>query len=167
MEKQKITEEMGVHKGWYDEAKKETLQTLPFFLSHLMEDYEHDYGTICHAITAGGIATMSAMNNSEHGGITGFQAGCIMWEFIRHWNHEGNKTGLKIIDFDNMLYPQYNDRFSQVLSKDVWVNIQKQAKLLLDTREKDQVHENVRLHWEHIVSGKVPFGYVVEQEDKD
>lgn len=94
MEKQHITESMEVHKEWYAQANEQTIETLPSFINHLMNDYSHDYGTICHAITAGGLATMSAMNNSDQGGITGFQAGEIMWKFIRNWNHAENKTGM-------------------------------------------------------------------------
>src|SRR5690349_20327046 len=70
-----ITEESGEHKQWYVDAHapEMTLETLPEFLRHLTEDYHHDYGTICHALAAGAIATAYAMDRSPQGGITGFQ----------------------------------------------------------------------------------------------
>ena len=89
-----ITEEMKIHEEWYKQAKEQTLETLPAFLNHLINDYGHDYGTICHAIAAGAIGAAYALERSPQGGITGFQAGCIMWCFIRHWNYDHNKTGL-------------------------------------------------------------------------
>lgn len=124
--KQQITEEMKIHDEWYKEAKKQTVETLPEFVRHLTEDYSHDYGTICHAVAAAGIAAMRAVDNSPTGGITGFQAGCIMWQVIREWNFQNNKTGLKILDYDNLLYPQYKDSFVSISSK-IWESVKKEA----------------------------------------
>lgn len=78
MTKIQITEELGLHKEWYEEAKKQTLNTLPAFVSNLVENYSHDYGTICHAITAAALGAANAVEESPEGGITGFQANCIM-----------------------------------------------------------------------------------------
>ena len=65
--KERITEEMKIHEKWFEEARKQTVDTLPEFVRHLVEDYEHDYGTICHAITAAGLAGMYAVENSQTG----------------------------------------------------------------------------------------------------
>lgn len=127
---------MGVHEQWFEEARKMTLDKLPDFIHHLLNDYGHDYGTICHALTAGAAATAWAMDNTPQGGITGFQAGCIMWGFIRQWNYRYNKTGLKIVDYDNFLYPQYNDKFQKTISPDIWAAIQKQAQAEIDEADK-------------------------------
>ena len=122
-----ITEEMKVHEEWYVQAHDITLDDLPKFIEHLMNDYDHDYGTICHALTAGSIATMYAMNKHEQGGITGFQAGCIMWMFIRKWLYSENKTGLRMLNYDDILYPQYKHKFDKTISPDIWNSIQKEA----------------------------------------
>ena len=152
-----ITEEMDVHKDWYKQAKEQTRETLTDFIDHLSNDYEHDYGTICHALTAGAIATAWVINRGPQGGITGFQAGAVMWEFIRNWNHvEGP---LRLVDYKNMLYPQYEDDFQKTMSKDAWEYLQKKAKEgLADTGGTP----NVRMHWQSIVDGIVPFGYKIE-----
>ena len=42
---QVITEEEKVHEQLYEQAKEQTLATLPEFLRHLAQDYQHDYGT--------------------------------------------------------------------------------------------------------------------------
>lgn len=160
MEKQAINEEMKVHEQWYKEAKNVNLETLPAFLNHLMGDYRHDYGTICHALTAGSIATMWAMDKHEQGGITGFQASCIMWEFIRNWM--SYESSLKLVKYDDMLYPQYEGKFAKTISKSVFEDLQKKAKKNLE--ESEFVHAAVKAHWESIVNGIVPFGYEIKED---
>lgn len=51
-----------------------------------------------------------------------------MWEFIRHWNRENNKTGMRLVDYDNMLYPQYEDDFQKTITPSTWEAIQREAK---------------------------------------
>lgn len=77
MKKIKITEADHLEKEWMLDAKKQTLETLPEFINHLMNDYEHDYGTIVKATAAAMIATFEACEKSEQGGFTGFQVGFI------------------------------------------------------------------------------------------
>ena len=136
---QNISEKDGIQKQWFKEAKGMTMDTLPGFLKKLTQDYQHDYGTICHAITAGAVATAWAMDRCPNGGITGFQAGCVMWGMIRQWNYSHNKTGLRLIDYDNFLYPQYENEYEKTLSPDTWAAIQKEAKANL--KEADYKYE--------------------------
>ena len=133
----------------------------PEFFRELTEDYEHDYGTVCHAMAAIGLAAMFAFDNSDgaDGGITGFQAGCVMWEVIRHMNYEDNKCGLRLLNMDDLLYPQYEHKFRSI-SSDTWKEVQKETKMRLS--ERDEVHPDVKKHWQSIVSGKVPFGLRIE-----
>lgn len=136
MNQEVITEEMKLHEEWFDEARKQTVDTLTEFVRHLAEDYKHDYGTICHAIGAAGLAAMYAVENSPQGGITGFQAGFCMWDIIRNWSYKNNKCGLRIFDYDKLLYPQYVDDFC-VISKNVLENLQKEAKHRIDELKKE------------------------------
>jgi hypothetical protein len=161
----KITEKSGVHKDWYKVAKTQTVTTLPDFIKHLTEDYEHDYGTICHAITAAAIGAAQAVENSPQGGITGFQASAIMWEFIQHWMQFGDEP-MRLVHYEEMLYPQYLHTFTSI-SKSTWKWMQAKAKEKLQEKGDDG-NANVRLapeveaHLKMIVSGIVPFGYSVE-----
>ena len=157
-----INEEMHLEKEWFEQAREQTLETLPQFIDHLMNDFEHDYGTVCHAIAACAIAAANAADSSPQGGITGFQASFIMWDFIKYWMKSNNKCGLKLVDYDNMLYPQYSYRYDKTISPSVWKNIQKEAAKLLD--ENYVAVDEVRAHWQSIVNGEVPFGYRVEKE---
>lgn len=114
-----------------------TLEKLPEFLRELTEDYHHDYGTICHAVSIAAIAAAWSVDKSPSGGITGFQAGAVMWEFIREWNYSSNKTGLRIIDNDKFLYPQYEDGFQKTISEDVWNGLKKEAAVQIKKAGKE------------------------------
>ena len=165
MSKIKITEEMHVEKEWFEQAREQTLETLPDFINHVMNDYIHDYGTVCHAISACAIAAAWAADNTENGGITGFQASFVMWNFVKQWSYSSNKCGLKIIDYDDMLHPQYEHKFTQkTISSDIWESLQERAKELLEENKNGIAHPDVREHWKSIVNGVVPFGYVVKGE---
>ena len=166
MEKQIITEEMGLHKEWFVQAKDQTVETLPEFLRHLSEDYQHDYGTMCHAVSAASIATAWAMNSQPGFGLTGFQAGFVMWGFIQHWTKSHNKTGLRLVDWDDMLYPQYEDKFQKTISPETWEALQKEAlKLLEENRESEfEPAIRVRNHWRSIAAGNIPFGYEIGED---
>lgn len=160
--RKKIKEEDNIHKEWYDQANKQTLETLPEFLRMLSEDFEHDYGTICHAVTAASVAAAYALMSTPQGGITGFQAGAVMWEFIRYWSYKSNKSGLRIIDYDNLLYPQYVENFDKVITKNQWSKLQEQAKLNLE--ESTMAVDRVRKHWESIAAGNIPFGFKLKED---
>lgn len=157
-----ITEEMHLEKEWFDQASKQTLKTLPDFVNHLMNDYKHDYGTVCHAVAACAIAAAWAADNEPNGGITGFQAGFVLWDFIKQWSFPDNKTGMKIINYDNMLYPQYQYKFEKTISKNVWSLLTKQAEENL--LKSPEAHPEVIAHWKSIVAGNVPFGYTVNDD---
>lgn len=161
--KTRITEEMHLEKEWFAEAQKQTLQTLPAFINHVMNDYAHDYGTVCHAISACAIAAAWAANECEGacGGITGFQAGFVMWDFIKQWEFRNNKTAMKIVDYDNMLYPQYAYKFEKTITQATWDGLQKEAKKRL--AENPDAHPDVVAHWRSIVGGQIPFGYTIDE----
>jgi len=158
-----ITEEMHLEEEWFQKATKQTVETLPAFINHLMNDYGHDYGTMCHAVAACALAGMYAADKTENGGITGFQAGFVMWDLIKQINYRGNKCGLRITNYDDLLYPQYKHKFEKTLGRDTWNAIQEQAKKYLE--EKELAHPDVVRHWRSIVDGTVPpFGFVVEED---
>ena len=154
-----ITEEMNLHKGWYEEAQKMDMERLPAFIERLIHGYNHDYGTAVHAVSACAVATAWATCADENIGLSGFQASCVMWQFIRHWFKIGNECGMKLVDYDNFLYPQYEEKMDKTIGKSTWEQIQKRAKELI---EKDNdACLRVQLHWQSIVDGNVPFGYRV------
>jgi hypothetical protein len=162
-EKREITEKDRVQDEWYKEAKTITEETLPAFIHKLINDYVHDYGTICHAVAAAAIAGAYAIEHSPTGGITGFQSGAVMWEFVQEWLYERGKP-LALVRYENMLYPQYDFKFEKVIDEDTWTWLQEQAKKELDNASIADVAPSVISHWKNIVAGKVPFGYKVKKE---
>lgn len=162
MEKIKITEADHLEKEWMLEAEKQTLETLPQFINHLMNDYEHDYGTIIKATAAAMIATFNSCNHSEQGGFTGFQVGFIPWLMINKFWGE-SEIGRKVIDFERMLYPQYAYKFEKTISSKIWHKLQEIAKEKMK-EPVENFHPDVREHISKIAAGQIPFGYTIKDE---
>lgn len=141
------------------EKRKEikTFEDLVKFLEHVKENCNCGYGEAPRAMAQASLAV--AWYFADVFGITGFQAGFVMWDFIKDWNFSHNKCGLKIIDYDNMLYPQYDDKFEKTITSDVWDSLKKEAKERL--KDSEYAHPAVVAHWKSIVEGNVPFGYKV------
>lgn len=157
--KETVTEEMHPEKKWFDEASKMTLDELPDFIERIIHGYNHDYGTAVHAVSACALATAWAACREDGTGLTGFQAGFVMWDFIKNWTKEGNKCGLKLIDYDDMLYPQYEEKMDKTIRKSTWEALQAEARKNLEAA--DRACLGVIKHWQSIVDGIVPFGYKV------
>jgi hypothetical protein len=159
--RQNITEEDGTHKAWMEEAHGiKTIEEFAAFHDKLMNTYNHDYGTICHALAALGVAGACLANHDPiNGYITGFQAQAVMWEWLAGWG-TGPKRHGRMLDFDHMLYPQYEYKF-KTISAAVWEKLQASAKEYL---EKETATDSVRAHWQSIADGVVPFGYSIPPE---
>ena len=70
---------------------------------------------------------------------------------------------MRLIDYDNFLFPQYRNKYEKTISNYTWEKIQEKAKERLAENDR-MVHPNVKAHWENIVAGVVPFGYTVEDD---
>jgi len=144
--------------SWYEEARKQTPETLAAFFEKVMGQ-QHDYGTVCHAIAAVAVGAAWAGDKHPQGGITGFQAGAVFWQFAKHWH---DVTGpARLVRFENMLFPQYEDSFQKTIGKETWEWLQEEAKKKLATEDRTHIAPAVVEHWESIAAGRVPFGYEV------
>lgn len=169
-EMRKITEEMGIHKEWYIAAETMTVKKLPEFIVHLTTDFEHAYGTMCHAIAAAAIASAKAVDNSEQGKITGVQALHVMQNFITEWMGYGEAPWMgygeapsKLVNYQTMLYPTAKAEYTSI-SRATWIWLIKAAKEKIEEyKDNTYVAEEVRTHWQSIADGTVPFGYSVEE----
>ncbi len=161
-----ITEKEGIHKAWPAEARAvRTIEEFVAFHDKIMNGYAHDYGTICHAIAAVSLAgACLADHDKVNGGITGYQAGAIMWEWLAGWGTGPKKVG-RMLDYEQMLYPVYEHKFNQ-LSWSTWKFLQEEAAKSLADPELAHAAQQVKDHWQSIVDGKVPFGYTVDAEPK-
>lgn len=144
-------------KEWLEKAREQTMDTLPDFLNHLMNDYRHDYGTIVHAMVAGLIATFWAMDREDQIGITGFQASFVMWGFIRNEFYCHNQTGLQLLDFDNLLYPQNIHKVLPNVSSQLKERLKEIASEKIENKKEDMqnglIAPEVWEHWEKLASG--------------
>lgn len=151
---------------WNERARTITFAELPDFLDEL-RTYTHDYSTCVYAMSAAAVASCRALNATL--GITGFQAGCVMWEFIKEFMGYRDEP-LRLVHYETMLYPQYERNYDRVISGDTWAWLQAQAKAKIEKAhdECQTIHGDVLGHWQSIVDGVVPFGYRVEERyDED
>ncbi len=164
------TTEQEFKKQAYEIAKSViTTDELTEFINFI-SNYPLDYGTAVYAQCAAMLAAQHVMDVGEQGGITGFQAGFIGWEMVKQFMSVGD-CGLSIRDWENMLYPQYANRFEKTISRKIFEGLQKKAKERIEEddvapqEKKDKIgcglHPEVRKHMESIVNGVVPFGYVL------
>jgi hypothetical protein len=157
-----ITEEMGIHNEWYDEAKGVTLDSLSAFISKLTNDYSHDLNTFPHALVAGMLATAAAINAGPEGGISQAQAHKVLGLFIRKWSKmEGP---LKLTSWYGLLHPANEPQFTTV-PDEVAKALVEQAKGLL-AGDLTGTEPNVVEHLKKIAAGEIPFGYKVAKHVK-
>lgn len=147
---------------WYVKAKEcKTPEDLSLFIRKLIEDYRHDYGSIVEACAAAANAAIWTIDASPQGGITGFQAGAVMWRFIQHFRCIDGS--MKLVQFDDMLYPQSAHLFEKTIDTETFERLQKKAKERLDSKDIE-MHPSVRAHMQSIVEGNVPFGYSMRDD---
>ena len=153
-------------KELYSEATRQTLDTLPEFIKHVMNDYELDYNTVVDAVAICAIAGAHTADSCDKGGITGFQASGVMWRFIFNWMYPNNRVGMRLINFDDMLYPQYESKFDKLISKRTFEELQEVAKEMIEKSKQSLgfAAPVVLEHWKSIVDGIVPFGYKLKEE---
>lgn len=145
------------------EKRKEikNFDDLVSYLEYVKDNCNYDYGVAPCSIAQAALAV--AWYLACDFGITGFQAGFITWEFIRGFTYTSNKCGLRLIDYNDMLYPQYEYKFTEkIITSDIWNILQNQAKEKLE--KHPNANPSVVKHWQSIVDGKVPFGYVVKDD---
>lgn len=166
MKELKITAdtEQEFRKQAYEIAKSvNTTEELAEFINFISNE-PLDYGTAVYAQCAAMLAAQHVMDMGEQGGITGFQAGFIAWEMVRQFMHVG-ECGLSLRDWENMLYPQYEDRFEKTISRKMFEGLQKKAQERLNgIDEQNPMHPEVKAHMESIVKGVVPFGYTISED---
>ncbi len=163
-EEPKEVSESNTRKVLYDKmADLKTQDDLAKFMKEAME-MPHGYGSVCVAIAACAVAAARVADRGPNGGITGFQAGAIMWEFMRGWN--GVEAPCSLIKYKDMLYPQYQDKFAQTIHPKTWEWLKEEAKKTLDEHKKsgNSMSPNVTEHMQSVVNGMVPFGFTVAED---
>lgn len=149
-----------------------TIDELPEFIRELLAPVDEQlldgciedaYGDIVTVIGKAAAATAFAINNSKSGGLSNWQARLVCWEFMRQWDKSMiGKSGNRLINFDEMLYPQNVQYFNaRKLGLETWNKLQSMALENLSDGSSPASPAVIR-HWESIVAGRVPFGWTVD-----
>jgi hypothetical protein len=146
-----------------------TLAELPAFIEE-MAHAGTDYNTTAEATAAAAAATAWALCHQF--GLSGFQGGWVMWEFMHLWNGIGERSPARLIDYEDLLYPQFEGKFRSIPA-DVWEWAQNAAKEKIarsspwSRRDSENgtmlMSEDVFRHWESVAAGVVPFGLRIEE----
>ena len=151
------------HRKWLEKAKHVSREELPSFIDEIMEKGD-GYSDLIYAVSSCCIATMSVCGK----GMTGYQASWVPLIFLQNVNGVGTKVGFKVVDYDNMMYPQYEDYFNVTLSRDMMEALQEEAVERLgeyaDRPNDDKmIAPSVLKHWIKLASGTPPYGLNVEE----
>jgi len=165
--------------AWSNEAKTQihTPEDLKKFADKLIEHCNKlngadGYEETANATTA--LAYAAVEMCAEQFGLSGFQVGCIMWGIIDKLIMSEHDCGMKLLNYDLMLYPQYEDHFEKTIDLETWKKMQEKAsekyQEYLVEKAKENIGderafpacEEVAAHWKSIVYGNVPFGYKIE-----
>lgn len=151
-------------KSWVAKAEKfGEKDSIDKFASELVKNYSHDYGTCVHAAAA--IAMAAICKASRAFGLTGFQHGCILSLLMRNEFRIGREIGSKILDMDNLLFPQYMRNFVEIkISKRCAENLRNLASAKIKEAKKNNgiVSKSVFAHWQWIAGGNLPPFVTVE-----
>ena len=129
------------------------------------EEQEMWYGGVVRAAAQAAIATSEFFE--EEIGLTGFQHHFMVNDMMFGWGYSGCKTGLRILNWDDMLRPDGGLSVNKTISKKTWEKIQEEAKKRLEElNEQDKNESIIKLmnHLQSIVDGTVPFGYEVKED---
>lgn len=133
--------------------KQESMEELTGYIRSLVER-EHDYGTCVYAMS---MAAVAAFNYVAHKlGVTGFQASCADLDILARIR--GMKGGFRIINYENLLYPQYCDDEHTpgwqiyLVENAEWLATEAAKKLA----ERGTAHPNVAAHWQRLAKSHSP-----------
>lgn len=148
-------EQFEFRKKYEGREKVKTIEEFEKLLIDVKAD-SRDYGAIVEACSV----MMNASFNLLNPGISGFQAGCLMWMMIKKYGMYGDDSMLSIRDFREIIYPQMGYKFRSI-PKDFWQQAQDLAKKqLIDFKGS----ESVKKHMETVANGQIPFGLIVSDD---
>ena len=122
-----------IRERWEERARAvQTIEDFEALYRDLLEEVQHDYGTVIHATWALMLAAFFLVNHSPQGGFTGFQVSFLGWkgidEFIR-----STRLGARIIWMEDWLYPQMQARQQAYPTKSQAKKLQEEAKKNLES----------------------------------
>ena len=143
----------------YKEAKEQTLATLPEFLERVSSAArdDWDYNTGVDAIAISAVAASWAMEHEPGLGASGSSAGMTTWAYMIHYG--GISLPAKIVEYENMLYPQYAYLYEKTIDRHTWSALREMA---ISRLQYKHLSQEVRDHMQSIADGTPPFGYTIQ-----
>jgi hypothetical protein len=161
-EKKFIVESDPEVSAWMEDARKVKIEDLQSFVSYMLDGYSHDQNTIVHAMVAGAMAAISAMNSHAEGGIGEAQAHKLLGLFIRKWARIDGPA--KMISWAGLLNPENKSAIFEIPT-DVADLLIKSAKNVLKLGSISS--DEQKKHLEQIAAGNFPWGFEVKQENEN
>jgi hypothetical protein len=129
------------------EVKKvTTIEELSSYIAELVNQ-NHDYGTCVYAMSMSAVATFYYVAHKL--GVTGFQACCADWDFLRRTRRMDK---FKILDLENLLFPQYQDEFKSyeelIKENKSWLSKEAEKRLAANPN----AHPAVIKHWKELAT---------------
>jgi hypothetical protein len=141
---------------WKSAAKECRMDdgSLVKFMNELVK-FDHTYSSAPYAMACAALAAAWAIEHSPGGGMTGFQWGHGAMRALQLLNYENNKLGIRVQNYDNILYPQYEHMFTGLeIDEKHAEEIKKAAEQKL--KESPNANENVLNWWKALADGWLP-----------
>lgn len=138
-----------------------TKEQLLEFLDKEIENEELTKDNIDHAIAAFMLAASNVLVQKHGNLIDKDKAGDIMWNFIRHWLPEFAYAPIRMLIYEDLLFPQFERNF-KTITKDIQEWVKKQAEHNLKTHGDKAAPELVE-HWRKIINGYIPYDLELEE----
>lgn len=117
---------------WFDK-KRDLIK----YISQLV-NMKHDYGTCCYAMSMSAVAAFNFVSSKL--GVTGFQASCAELDVLARTRNM--KLGFKILDNEDLLYPQMKYKFGE----EMWERMTRDNIKVLREKAKELINENKEAH---------------------
>ncbi len=85
----------------------------------------------------------------------------IMWQFIRHWLPEFAFSPLRMVIYEDLLYPQFEKNF-KTITPDIFKWVQESAKNSLERHKS--ASPALKAHWQSVVDGQIPYDLMLEED---
>jgi hypothetical protein len=149
LETLKTTDELGLES--IEVLWPETKEMLDDVIK-VMTERNHDYGTCVYAMSIAALSTHYYMGQQL--GVTGFQASAADLDFVKR--SRGLKTGLRLIDYEQYLYPQYNTLQEVAEQRREFLRSADAKKYVVEKLAANpEAHPDVLAHWKGILNDSI------------